>query len=78
LGAAWSYELKFDGYRALGVKANGKVRLGLKFIPNAHCRLLSATPAIDRIDVEAPLRTHAKAGDLPFVSQTVNRVRMNA
>ena len=26
-GAAWSYELKFDGYRALGVKAAGQVRL---------------------------------------------------
>jgi bifunctional non-homologous end joining protein LigD len=26
-GPAWAYELKFDGYRALGIKANGKVRL---------------------------------------------------
>jgi bifunctional non-homologous end joining protein LigD len=26
-GSAWSYQLKFDGYRALGVKANGQVRL---------------------------------------------------
>ena len=26
-GAAWSYELKFDGYRAIGVKATGQVRL---------------------------------------------------
>jgi ATP-dependent DNA ligase len=26
-GAAWSYELKFDGYRAIGVKAAGRVRL---------------------------------------------------
>jgi DNA ligase D-like protein (predicted ligase) len=26
-GPAWTYELKFDGYRALGVKADGKVRL---------------------------------------------------
>jgi len=26
-GPGWSYELKFDGYRALGMKANGKVRL---------------------------------------------------
>jgi ATP-dependent DNA ligase len=24
---AWSYELKFDGYRTLGIKANGKIRL---------------------------------------------------
>ena len=26
-GPAWSYELKFDGYRALGLKAAGRVRL---------------------------------------------------
>jgi ATP-dependent DNA ligase len=26
-GSAWSYELKFDGYRALGANANGRVRL---------------------------------------------------
>jgi ATP-dependent DNA ligase len=26
-GAAWSYELKFDGYRAIGVKGAGQVRL---------------------------------------------------
>ena len=26
-GPAWSYELKFDGYRAIGVKAAGPVRL---------------------------------------------------
>ena len=26
-GPAWSYELKFDGYRAIGVKAAGQVRL---------------------------------------------------
>jgi bifunctional non-homologous end joining protein LigD len=25
--ATWSYELKFDGYRAIGVKATGQVRL---------------------------------------------------
>jgi hypothetical protein len=24
-GAAWSYELKFDGYRAIGMKAAGQV-----------------------------------------------------
>jgi ATP dependent DNA ligase domain len=26
-GPTWQYELKFDGYRVLGIKANGKVRL---------------------------------------------------
>jgi ATP-dependent DNA ligase len=26
-GPAWTYELKFDAYRALGLTANGKVRL---------------------------------------------------
>ena len=26
-GLAWAYELKFDGYRALGLKAAGRVRL---------------------------------------------------
>src|SRR5260221_8525702 len=26
-GQAWSYELKFDGYRAICVKADGQVRL---------------------------------------------------
>jgi ATP-dependent DNA ligase len=26
-GPAWSYELKFDGYRALALKADGRVRL---------------------------------------------------
>jgi len=26
-GPTWSYELKFDGYRALGMKTGGKVRL---------------------------------------------------
>jgi ATP dependent DNA ligase domain len=26
-GPAWAYELKFDGYRALGLKANGQVQL---------------------------------------------------
>jgi ATP-dependent DNA ligase len=26
-GQAWSYELKFDGYRAIGLKADGQVRL---------------------------------------------------
>jgi hypothetical protein len=27
VGPAWKYQLKFDGYRALGIKANRKIRL---------------------------------------------------
>jgi bifunctional non-homologous end joining protein LigD len=26
-GAAWSYELKFDGYRAIGLKAGGRIHV---------------------------------------------------
>jgi ATP-dependent DNA ligase len=26
-GPAWSYELKFDGYRALGLKADDRIQL---------------------------------------------------
>ncbi len=26
-GPVWSYELKFDGYRALGLKANDRIQL---------------------------------------------------
>ena len=26
-GDAWQYELKFDGYRALGIKTGGKIQL---------------------------------------------------
>ena len=26
-GPAWAYELKFDGYRSLGLKTDGRVRL---------------------------------------------------
>jgi ATP-dependent DNA ligase len=26
-GTAWSYELKFDGYRAIGLKADGRLQL---------------------------------------------------
>jgi ATP-dependent DNA ligase len=27
VGPAWSYELKFDGYRALGLRSEGRIQL---------------------------------------------------
>jgi bifunctional non-homologous end joining protein LigD len=46
-GPAWTYELKFDGYRALRVKANGKVRLlsrnGINFT-NRFASIVKSTP----------------------------------
>jgi hypothetical protein len=38
----------------------------------------SCFDSIDRVYVETPIPTHPKAGDLHFVSQTVNRRRMYA
>jgi hypothetical protein len=41
----------------------------------AHRGLLKR-PAIDHIEIEAPVRTDAKAQDLPMAQQSVNRSRM--
>jgi hypothetical protein len=66
-GAAWSYELKFDDYRALGLKTNGRVKLlsrngkdfSQRFVSIA--RTLEALPDDTVIDVRSS-RT-ARIGD---------------
>ena len=41
------------------------ISLGLRFMPSARCRLLFlASPLIDFVDAETPIRTYAKAGNL--------------
>jgi hypothetical protein len=42
----------------------------------AHRGLLRG-PAIDHIDIETPVRPHAKARDLPVAQESVNRSRMH-
>jgi ATP-dependent DNA ligase len=57
-GPTWPYELKFDGYRALGVKSNGRVRLlsrnGKDFTKRfaSIARALEALPDDTVIDCE--------------------------
>jgi ATP-dependent DNA ligase len=51
-GVARSYELKFDGYRAIGVKAAGKVRL---FSRNEYDLLRECRPSC----LAVPVRTQS-------------------
>jgi bifunctional non-homologous end joining protein LigD len=51
-GPAWSYELKFDGYRALSVKANGRVRLLSRNGKDFTSRFSSLARALDSLPDE--------------------------
>jgi ATP-dependent DNA ligase len=48
-GPAWSYELKFDGYRALGSKDNGKVKLRSHNGKTFTRRFASIAHALERL-----------------------------
>src|ERR1700692_112197 len=48
-GAAWSYELKFDGYRAVGVKAAGRVRLFSRNAKDFTRRFASVARALEAL-----------------------------
>jgi ATP-dependent DNA ligase len=48
-GPAWSYELKFDGYRALGVKAAGQVRLFSRNGKDLTQRFVSIARALEAL-----------------------------
>jgi hypothetical protein len=65
-GPAWSYELKFDGYRAIGVKATGPVRLfsrnGKDSLDGLHrSRALEALPD-GTVEMARSSRTTPMAG----------------
>jgi ATP-dependent DNA ligase len=48
-GAPWSYELKFDGYRAIGLKANGRVQLLSRNGKDFAKRFASITAALEML-----------------------------
>jgi len=48
-GRAWSYELKFDGYRALGLKPEGRVHLFSRNGKNFNVRYPLVTMALDSL-----------------------------
>src|ERR1700737_3628616 len=55
-GPAWTYELKFDGYRALGIKANGKVRLLSRNGKDFTGRFASIAPALEALPDDRRIR----------------------
>jgi len=51
-GPEWSYELKFDGYRALGLKSRGQVRLGSRNGKDFSRRFQQVTRALEALPDE--------------------------
>jgi DNA ligase D-like protein (predicted ligase) len=51
-GPAWEYELKLDGYRALGLKSDGRVRLFSRNGKDFTARFPSVTRALDTLPDE--------------------------
>ena len=51
-GPAWSYELKFDGYRALGMKAAGRIQLLSRNGKNFTKRFTLIAQALEKLPDE--------------------------
>jgi ATP-dependent DNA ligase len=51
-GSAWSYELKFDGYRALGLKADDRIQLLSRNGKNFTKRFILITQVLEKLPDE--------------------------
>jgi ATP-dependent DNA ligase len=51
-GPAWSYELKFDGYRALGLKSEGRIQLLSRNDKDFTRRSTSIATALEKLPDE--------------------------
>jgi ATP-dependent DNA ligase len=63
-GPAWSYELQFDGYRALGMKTDGRVQLLSRNGKNFTRRFTLIASALEKLPDETMIDGEVVAFDL--------------